>query len=75
MPYKTNGSALMNRKSSAIGVISRKFNHKTHKTCKTMIYKSKENRMATAQPCVAGKQPVGVLSPTQKTVLRVLSVL
>ena len=40
-----------------------------------MIYKSKENRMATAQPCVAGKQPVGVLSPTQKTVLRVLSVL
>ena len=31
-----------------------------------MNHKSRENRMATAQPCVAGKQPVGVLSPTQK---------
>ena len=28
--------------------------------------KSKEKRVATAQPCVAGKQPVGLLSPAQK---------
>lgn len=28
--------------------------------------KSKEKRVATAQPCVAGKQPVGLLSPTRK---------
>ena len=28
--------------------------------------KSKEKCVATAQPCVAGKQPVGLLSPTQK---------
>ena len=28
------------------------------------MYKSKDKRVATAQPCVAGKQPVGVLPPT-----------
>ena len=28
--------------------------------------KSKEKRVATAQPCVAGKQPVGLLSQHEK---------
>jgi len=28
--------------------------------------KTKEKRVATAQPCVAGKQPVGLLPPTLK---------
>ena len=44
--------------------------------------KSKEKRVATAQPCVAGKQPFrikfgmkGVLPPAMKRVLRVLQVL
>jgi hypothetical protein len=31
--------------------------------------------VATAQPCVAGKQPVGVLSQPRKPVLTVLFVL
>ena len=39
------------------------------------MYKTKDKRMATAQLCVAGKQPVGLLPQTKKKVLRVLQVL
>ena len=39
--------------------------HKTFKTSKTMN-ETKKKRVATAQPCVAGKQPVGVLPITKK---------
>lgn len=42
------------------------FNHKTYKTCKTMNNKSKEKRMAARNRVAAGKQPVGVLPPTNK---------
>jgi hypothetical protein len=45
--------------------LSEKSNHKTYKTMQNI----KEKRVATAQPCVAGKQPVGLLSPTKKTKL------
>ena len=36
------------------------FNHKTFKTMQNF----KDKQKATAQPCVARKQPVGVLPPT-----------
>lgn len=39
------------------------------------MYKTKDKRVATAQPCVAGKQSVGLLPQTIKKVLRVLQVL
>ena len=39
------------------------------------MYNSKDKRVAAAQPCVAGKQPVGVLPTAMKKVLRVLQVL
>ena len=39
------------------------------------MYKTKDKRVATAQPCVARKQLVGMLPKTMKKVLRVLLVL